>query len=108
MGGKWIVASLLGVGRGRTGLWDFLVSRAVGNSRVSLEESRNQGTQEVIRLLQSSGGTVREGGSEWARRVTVPPQVPPSVRVSIIVLRYPDGLSRAPAQDAARWGAEHE
>jgi hypothetical protein len=92
MGLRWILMRLLRAQSGRDGMWDFLGKRAAaraevdrelvdGQNRVGLAEVQNKGTQEMIRLLQGGGGTVREEGPDWSREIHMPAQ-PPSPDVS--------------------------
>lgn len=68
---KAVMMSLLRGSSGRMGLWDFLSRYAEGKVRLGLEQARNRGTHEAIRLLPH-GGVLREGGQGWVREVWMP------------------------------------
>jgi hypothetical protein len=68
---KAIIMSLFRGKSGDDGVWDFLSKRAAGKSRVSLEQLRNEGTREAIRILPR-GAVLREGGQEWVREIWMP------------------------------------
>lgn len=107
MGLRWILASLLRPQSGRDGVWDFLGKRAAGRAevdrervdgqnRVELAEVQSKGTQEVIRLLQAGGGTVREQGPDWSREVRMPGQPPSPAVISVTAVRPAIRPSGAP------------
>jgi hypothetical protein len=71
MGVKGILMSFFAKRNDKYGIWYFLARRADGESRVKLERERNKGTQEAIRSLPP-GSTLREGGPDWSREISVP------------------------------------
>jgi hypothetical protein len=68
---KAIMMSLFRGQSGRDGVWDFLGKRAESKSQVDLEQARNEGTQEAIRILPR-GAVLREGGQGWVREIWMP------------------------------------
>jgi hypothetical protein len=69
-----VMAIMMSLFRGssrRDSVWDFLSKRAEGKGRVDLEQARNEGTQEAIRLLPR-GAVLREGGQGWIREIWMP------------------------------------
>lgn len=107
MGIRGILMSLFRAQPGRDGMWDFLGKRAVGRAkvdrervdgqnRVELAKVQNKGTQEVIRLLQAGGGTVREKGPDWSREIRMPGQPPSPAVISVTAIQRAIRPSGAP------------
>jgi|HubBroStandDraft_5_1064220.scaffolds.fasta_scaffold33217_3 hypothetical protein len=79
---------------GKDGMWDFAGKRSAVRARVALEKVRNEGTQELIRLLPP-GTVLTEGGPGWFREIHMSETLPPGMAVGTTVLR--SAIARLPA-----------
>jgi hypothetical protein len=96
-----IIELLAGLFRGKPGkdgLWDFLGKRSADKSRVQLEKARNDGTQELIPLLQP-GMVLTEGGPDWFREIRMPEARPPGAPLNAATSRPPVPLLPAPRNE---------